>query len=352
MTPRIEAGCESEDLSCAMIECVGHGRARRALALLALGVCLAAPLAARAQEAAGSSPAIVVKDPRGPEMAAYREQQKKREAFEKELKKFRSDFFRTARPAEVRAKAIEKLKQYTDPALFPSLVEIFSTEGTDVRLALLDHFTARKSDEGDTTLAWIGVFDKSKEIREAAARRLKERMAGKDSIPDRVQWVLYEGLAHGSEDAIAASAGLINTLNIVEAIPFLIDAQAGTQGGGGAGGAPQERTGALAYIFIGKQTTYVSDLTPVVSNSAVAFDPTVDVVSDGVVLQVLDAQVVVFRGPVRTALRDMVDRNTGLSTAHLGWRAGPWHEWYARTFVPALEKRRAEAKASTIPETK
>lgn len=320
--------------------------------IIAFSACMASPRTTRARDDHAASPVIVVQNPDSPEMVAYREQQKKRLAFEKELKKFRSDFFRTTRPPEVRAKAIEKLKEYTDPALFPSLVEVFSTEGLDVRLALLDHFAAQNSEDGDTTLAWIGVFDKSSDVRRAAARRLKERMTGRESIPNRVQWVLFEGLAHGSEDAIAASAGLINTLNIVEAIPFLIDAQAGPQGGGGAGGAPQERTGALAYIFIGKQTTYVSDLTPVVSDSAVAFDPTVDVVSDGVVLQVLDAQVIVFRGPVRTALREMVDRSTGLSTAHLGWRAGPWHEWYANTFLPALEKKRAAEKASRVTESK
>jgi hypothetical protein len=316
---------------------------RRVGTAIALASLTFAPLVARAQDETPSWAKVLVKDANSPEMREYREQQKKRLALERELKKFRSDYFRTARPPEVRAKAIEQLKQYTDPAIFPSLIEIFSTEGLDVRLGLLDHFAAQKSDEGDTTLAWVGVFDKSKEVREAAARRLKERMTGRDTVPNRVQWVLFEGLAHGSEDAIAASAGIINALNIVEAIPFLIDAQAGPQGGGGG---PAERKGALAYIFIGTQTTYVSDLTPVTSEAAVAFDPTVDVVNDGVVLQVLDAQVFAYRGPVRWALKDMVTRETGLSTAHLGWNPKPWHEWYATTFQPSLEKKRAAAEAA------
>lgn len=285
----------------------------------------------------------IVKDLGSPEMRAYAAQRKKRLAFEKELKKLRSDFFRTARPPEVRRQAIEKLKQYTDPALFPSLVEVFFTEASDVRHALMDHFAAQKSDEGDTTLAWIGVYDKDKSVREAAARRLKERMVGKDAVPNRVQWVLYEGLVHGGEDAIAASAGLINTLDIVEALPMLINAQAGTQGGGG--NTAGERTGALAYIFVGTQTTYVSDLTPVVSESAVAFDPQVDIVNDGVLLTVLDAQVYVLRGSVRRAAAEMAERHAGLSTNHLGWNVPAWREWYAKQFVPAMERKKADKVA-------
>jgi hypothetical protein len=321
---------------------------RRLMAAVALGPILLASAAAKAQDEIPAWAKVVVKDPNSPEMKAYAAQQKKRLAVERELKKFRSDFFRTARPPEVRAKAIEKLKEYTDPAIFPSLVDIFSTEAMDVRLGLLDHFAAQRTDEGDTTLAWIGVFDKSMDVREAAVRRLKERMTGRQSIPNQVLWVVYEGLAHGDEDAIAASAAIVNALSILEAIPMLINAQAGVSGGGG--NSAGERTGALAYIFVGTQTTYVSDLTPVVSEAAVGFDPTVDVVNDGVVLEVLDAHVYVLRGPVRYALREIVTRETGLSTSHLGWNPHPWHEWYAKEFLPTLEKKRAEKAAQDAKE--
>lgn len=319
---------------------VGCGLRRWTLAMVVVLSGVAMPLPVLAQDDVPAWAKGLVKDPDGPEMRAYREQQKKRLALEKELKKFRSDYFRTARPKEVRAKAIEQLKQYTDPETFPTLVEIFKTEGLDVRLALLDHFAAQASDEGDVTLAWVGVFDSSKEVRLGAARRLKERMTGKKEVPNRVQWVLYEGLVHGNEDAIAASATLINLLNVVEAIPFLINAQVGLGGGGGDSGG--ERSGALAWIFVGTQTSYVSDLTPVVSESAVGFDPTVDVLSEGTLLKVMDAQVVVYRGAVRQALTDMVTRESGLSTAHLGWGAKAWNEWYAKTFVPAMGVKKAE----------
>jgi type II secretory pathway component GspD/PulD (secretin) len=44
--------------------------------------------------------------------------------------------------------------------------------------------------------------------------------------------------------------------------------------------------GQLSYTFVGSQQTFVSDLQPVVSNAAVAFDPQIGVVPDGVRLVV------------------------------------------------------------------
>ena len=44
--------------------------------------------------------------------------------------------------------------------------------------------------------------------------------------------------------------------------------------------------GQLSYTFVGSQTSFVSDLQPVVSNAAVAFDPQIGVVPDGVRLVV------------------------------------------------------------------
>ncbi|MEM1184947.1 MAG: hypothetical protein AAGI53_08075 [Planctomycetota bacterium] len=44
--------------------------------------------------------------------------------------------------------------------------------------------------------------------------------------------------------------------------------------------------GQTAYVFVATQFSFVSDLQPVVSDSAVGFDPTISVVSEGVVLEI------------------------------------------------------------------
>ena len=68
--------------------------------------------------------------------------------------------------------------------------------------------------------------------------------------------------------------------------------------------------GQLAYTFVGTQTSFVSDLVPVVSNSAVGLDPTIGVVPEGVRL--------VVRGVVSADRRYVtVDVTTDVATATL-----------------------------------
>jgi hypothetical protein len=39
-------------------------------------------------------------------------------------------------------------------------------------------------------------------------------------------------------------------------------------------------------------------------------------------------------------LVDMTSKEWGQSTAHLGWDAKAWNEWYAKEFVPFLAAKR------------
>jgi len=105
--------------------------------------------------------------------------------------------------------------------------------------------------------------------------------------------------ASATTNTAGAAAGVINTLGLIEAIPALINAQ--VVGSGGNGGGNNGDT-SLAYIMIATQQAFVRDLTPVVGDSAVGFDPDLGVVSDGVYLRVLDASVVTYRTEVHSAL--------------------------------------------------
>ena len=68
--------------------------------------------------------------------------------------------------------------------------------------------------------------------------------------------------------------------------------------------------GQLAYTFVGTQTSFVSDLVPVVSNSAVGLDPTIGVVPEGVRL--------VVRGVISADRRYVtIDITTDVATATL-----------------------------------
>lgn len=264
---------------------------------------------------------------------------------EKRLRRINAEYFRV-RNVQIRQVGISEMRDYDDPAVWPTMLEVFKRSGDDVWIAMLDMFADHETDEGDATLAWIATFEDNDFIREAASKRLHQRLAasGEARPSERIASVVAFGLKSDEDQVLENAANLANRLNLIEAIPALINAQAqgttvrtGRNDGGG---------GALAYILVGTQVAFVSDLTPVVGDSAVGFDPTVSVATDGVVLSISDAVVITYRLEVHNALVGLSSRAWGQSTADLGFDQRDWHEWYEDEFVPYMdEQRRAEIAA-------
>lgn len=280
-------------------------------------------------------------DPEHPATRAYAAQQKKRVEAERELKKIRHKHFGSMRVTEIRQAGIAKLRTYTDSALFPSLVGIFKNEALDVRTALLDHFTDQQSDEGDAAVAWMGVHDADPNIRAAARDRLLATKSRSGENSRLVKLVVYNALQSENEQAIAGAADLAAGLDMTEAIPWLIAAQVG--GAAGAGTGAQDREGDLGWIVVGKQVAFVSDLTPIVSESAVGFDPQLSVITEGVLLRVHDAVVITYRTEVNNALIGISSRDWGRPTRGLGWDSDAWKRWYREEYIP-FRVERAEAE--------
>ena len=276
-----------------------------------------------------------------PEARAYAAAQKRRVELERELHKIRATYFRNVRNTEMRQAGIAKLREYTDPAVYPSLLKIFKRDKEDVRNAILDHLADQKSEQADATLAWAAVFDETETYRFEAAERLGHR-AEEAPASFYVKSVVAKGLASPVNREVTAAAELAQHMNLLEAIPAMISAQ--VSGAAAQVGGTDES--ALAYILIGTQQAFVSDLTPVVGDSAVAFDPTVGVVTEGVVLRVLDAVVLTYRVEVHNALVGMTSRAWGQPTRRLGWDIPKWQEWYAKEFVPHLANLEAEKAAA------
>ncbi len=296
---------------------------------------------------AGGGGVVQMKDPNDPMLQAYARQQKQRVNLERELRKIRFTYFRSAKNRELRQAGIARLREFNDPAVFPSLLEVFRDEGMDVRTAIVEQLASYGTDEADATLAWTSVFDHEKKMRELALRYLQDRCAQAGTVSRRVQSVVAEGLRRTNETQLASAAVVADVLNLYEAIPMLVAAQAGGTGGGG-GDSGSGGDGALAYILIGRQEAFVSDLTPVVGDSAVAFDPTLGVVTEGVYLRVIDAYVITYRADVHNALVRLSSRGFGRDTSRLGWDGDAWRRWYYTEFVPyraAIEAQKADAAA-------
>jgi len=288
--------------------------------------------------------ATLVPTPDSPEARTYAKALKSRADQEKELKKLRAQYFRPSHNTEVRQVGILKLRDYTDAAIFPSLIKLFQGEGRDVEGAVLDHLRDLKTDEADATIAWAAVFGKDKDFRDAATKRLLARTKETGSVSNRVKWVVSLGLRDTANASVVAGARLAQTLQLYDAIPMLINAQ--VVGSAGPSRADDGGDAALAYILVGRQEAFVANLTPIVGDNAVAFNPQLGVLTEGVVLRVIDAVVITYRVEVNQALIGLSTQGWGQSTAALGWDQKAWREWYARDFVPHRKKVESEQTAA------
>lgn len=286
-----------------------------------------------------------IQNPDDPRVREYAKRQKAKRELEKELFRIRYEYIHNIKKTEIRQAGIAKIRTFTQPAIFDSLIKIFEKEGEDVRRAVLDHLAEQKNDEADTALTWTAVFGKAKELRQEAAAAIGRRLAD-PSIPAaasyRIKSVVAEGLRSKDSVHLASAAGLAQQFKLVEAIPMLINAQIqgqNVQTGSGDDGR------SLAWIMVGTQQAFVSDLTPVVGDSAVAFDPTVSVVTSGTVLRIVDAAVVTYHVDVHNSLVGLSSAAWGKSTHQLGWDQGAWHRWYKDEFVPHLAAQATAAKA-------
>jgi len=259
------------------------------------------------------------------------------------LRLLRSEHFRTG-SVERRQVGIWKLNAFDQPWMTPILFEEFEREDADVRTAILDQLAARGAESADAAIAWAAVFDKDPEHRSAASSRLKRRVRALGHVPMRVQHVIAGGLADPSDAAAQSAAGLADAMDLVQLIPLMIQAQIG----GRTGTSP--RTGDLAWIMVATQTAFVSDLQPVVADSAVAFDPQLSVITEGTLLRVQDAVVTTYRTPVHRALVSLTTRHWGEPTDAFGYDLPRWNGWYRAEFLPEMRDRAArEGPGVSLP---
>lgn len=276
-------------------------------------------------------------DPNDPRVQAYYAAERVRRAKQLEMQRFRREYFGSNRDVERRQVGLVLMRErYNQPDLYPLLLDVFEHDREDARVGILDMLADSRTDEADATLAWQAVFDDEEDIRTAARDRLVARVGETGEVSERIKTVVAGGLQKESNSAVLAAAGIAETLSIYEMVPLMISAQ--IAGGGGQNG----RTGPLAWILIATQQAFVSDLQPVVSDSAVGFDPTLSVVTEGVVLEINGASVVTYRTEVFYSLARMTSAATGTNTASFGMDQGKWWDWYEAEWKPWMAAQAAE----------
>ncbi|MFO0493257.1 MAG: HEAT repeat domain-containing protein [bacterium] len=267
-------------------------------------------------------------------------------AAEKQLRRIRFEHFTKSKP-EVRKVGIERLSVFADAPALPALLEVMRDEQDDVRRGVVEHLARLGSDEGLTTLAYAAVHEVDPSFRAMARDKLVSVVRKGRARPAGVDTVIASAL-EGSEQAQAGRAArLVQSLGILQAIPALIMGQIG----GGSGGQSDGGT-AIAWILIGNQQGYVADITPIVGDSSVGFDPTPAVLTTGVVLKIGDAAITSYRTEVHQALVEMTSNIAGADTSAMGYDQGKWAQWYRDEFPNVLARRAAAARAEAEAKAK
>ncbi len=277
-------------------------------------------------------------NPDDPRVIAYAEHQRQRAQKELEIRRFRSTYFGSGSSTETQQVGLSLLREkYNEPALYPLLLEVFERDPVDVKAGLLDMFADARTDEADATLAWVAVHDGEHDTRDAALARLTDRVEAVEGVSDRIKLVVAGGLREEASAPAIAAAGIAEAFKLYEMVPLMIAAQVG-----GNTPSAQTRTGNLGWIVIGQQIAYVSDLQPVVSNNAVGFDPTLSVVTEGVVLEIQDAVVYTYRTEIFYSLTRLTTNALGRPTGAWGMDEPKWWTWYDDEWEPWMEARAAK----------
>ena len=330
----------------------------RALAILAAGAS-AAPASAQASVqprvlGGGGGVVVVPNDPLlnpdSPEARAYAALQLERRKIERELRVLKRKHFGTIRSTERREIGLRKLRGYTSPPAILAMTELFDKEQEDVRFAILDHFSTLEPKAAQQTLAWEAVHGQDEWYRQEARKLLKSTIETNADSSDQtdesqalpaIRSIISDGLRSQHDTEAIAAGRLVSTLKLFEFIPLMATAQVAQQGGGG-----NNRSGDLGWIMIGRQQSFVADLQAIVSNNAVAFDPQIGVVSDGVLLRIHDAVVTAYRTEVYRTLVDMTTDAWGRPTKSLGYDSGAWQDWYTDEFLPHIAQQANAGKAA------
>jgi len=276
------------------------------------------PLDASGKPAADLAPDY---EPAQPDRDFLRNQHK----FERQIRRIRFRYLGDMRNQTVRREGLTELERFTDPAALEPLLGVLAEEQPDVREWTLDHLRDRGAREyGQPTLAFLAIHHEDETWRSSALERLQPEPA-----EPRTRYIVQHALTSPNHMIANHGALVVQRMKLLEAIPWLINAQTFTTGGGGGGGGPTN----TANLVIGTQRYFVSDLVPVVGNSSAGFAPTLSSVFEGTIISIQDAVVTFQRVRVHDVLRGLIRDDFGRPIDY-GYDVEKWREWYASTYVP------------------
>ena len=236
-----------------------------------------------------------------------------------------------AAPAQARALALETLGGLTTQLELEVAVTGLSGAGgrpnvihsaPDARKTLFAAL-ARNDDFGQATLIDFAVTGDDP-IRQDALDAMP-KIASSNAEGALARFLSSTRELHINRAAMIASAHASAAL-----IPALIQAQYAP---------PREKKGDEGWIAIGKTTSYVQGMIPVVGDASGAFQPIVGNIFEGSLLRIMESVVEIYRTEVHYSLAMVIDRSTGEPAPALGYDQDRWMAWTRDELPPLLARK-------------
>jgi hypothetical protein len=182
---------------------------------------------------------------------------------------------------------------------------------------------ARNDDFGQATLIDFAVTSEDP-IRQDALDAMP-KIASSNAEGALARFLSSTRELHINRAAMIASAHASAAL-----IPALIQAQYAP---------PREKKGDEGWIAIGKTTSYVQGMIPVVGDASGAFQPIVGNIFEGSLLRIMESVVEIYRTEVHYSLAMVIDRSTGEPAPALGYDQDRWMAWTRDELPPLLARK-------------
>ena len=207
---------------------------------------------------------------------------------------------------------------------------VFERDDELIRRELLEILNTQGSNASQRIVMEQAIGAREDALRDAALTLVEARSSAGE-LSDAAQLIVHGALLSEDTGTSNRAALIADRASILGVIPTMVQAQTGvTVRNRGRSNS------VLAFIAIGTQQSFVAGLTPVVSNGAVGFAPTIGVQTEGTVLSVGDAVVVSYRTEVNRRLIRLTSRVSGVDTSSLAYDSNAWATWYHESLLPWL----------------
>jgi hypothetical protein len=234
-------------------------------------------------------------------------------------------------------KGREQILMFREPEAAEPISRILGVGSVEMRKLACEALGQIPGEEAAKYLVKFTLGDQSEDVFKAAVSALASRMA------DRGVPMLVNAL-NGSEKALKRAAYALGEMQEWRAVPALIGHlktqeprvvtyDAPRAGGGG---------GPSAYFFSGTIVTYIADMTPVVAEAAVGWQPTIGAIPAGACLRVDNPRVTIHRTIIQVVPQPMVREALTKIT-------GEDHEYRSQDYWKLLDKHRLEAAGNATP---